>query len=170
VAAIIQTCLRFKPEQRPSAKEVLALLELVAEMERPPQGGPPAGKHEVLLRARGTAVGVPGASETSDHDVPCGHAGPPPAASTGAAADYRASIEDSARRLHCGSARRRSYDARASVDVRRVGRVVLCRIDVTWFAKCGPVQIAGTEQQPGPVVLPSKEVSDACLGPCRLLS
>lgn len=41
VAAIIQTCLRFKPEQRPSAKEVLALLELVAEMERPPQGGFP---------------------------------------------------------------------------------------------------------------------------------
>lgn len=40
VAAIIQTCLRFKPEQRPSAKEVLALLELVAALETPPQGGP----------------------------------------------------------------------------------------------------------------------------------
>ena len=39
MAAIIQTCLRFKPEQRPSAKEVLALLELVAALEGPPQGG-----------------------------------------------------------------------------------------------------------------------------------
>lgn len=52
--------------------------------------------------------------------LPRQRAGLPPAASTGAAAEYRASIEDSARRLHCGSTRRRSYDCRASVDVRRV--------------------------------------------------
>ena len=49
VAAIIQTCLRFKPEQRPSAKEVLALLELVAALETPPQGGPSENRHRWQL-------------------------------------------------------------------------------------------------------------------------
>ena len=61
VAAIIQTCLRFKPEQRPSAKEVLAL---VAALEGPPQGGPNLtqnGSAHVMLLMR-----------LASHKIPCG--------------------------------------------------------------------------------------------------
>lgn len=84
VAAVIHACLRFKPEQRPSAKEVVELLELCGH-ERP-AGAAPAEQFQAQ-----------------------------PSAS------YRATIEDSARRLHSADAdRRRSWDCRASIDVRRV--------------------------------------------------
>lgn len=56
--------------------------------------------------------------------------GAAPAAITGAATEYRASIEESAVRLHAPSAdRRRSYDARASIDVRRVRNILADSVD-----------------------------------------